>query len=212
MKKIMLTSLYTLLIASSASAMDIRPYASLKLGYASVSATDKAKGSPDVEWDTISGFTGAIAGGAAFAVHDMVTVRGELEYSYTKVEGLPKSNFLNDATFTDHTILLNGFADFGGNNWFGFNPYVGLHLGYAFGTIDFNTGTPANPDFSVNGFVYGASTGVAYSITNNIAVDFGVRYLISSRSYDEVWFTGDKMEGDFNTNQLSVLFGARYTF
>jgi len=205
MKKILLTSLSTLLLVGAANATEIRPYGALRLGYANIKGEETEKGDPTEKWDAIGGFTGAIAGGAAFELSPMVTARGELEYSFTSVKGKITSAHSHDVKITDNTILLNGFADFGGTQWGGFNPYVGLHFGYVFGSFGFDA--PGYDSISANGLAYGASIGVAYAINSNIAVDLGFRYLMTNRSFDD-----DGYEGDFDTNQWSVMLGARYMF
>ncbi|MCL2757844.1 MAG: outer membrane beta-barrel protein [Alphaproteobacteria bacterium] len=198
-----------LLIANSASAVDIRPYTSLKLGYNSLNSeynvTKPVVITEDLE--RIGGFVGAIAGGVSFGVHDMVGVRAELEYSYTRNSGKVYKGYDDKRTITDNRILANAYVDFGGNNWVGFNPYIGLSLGYGFASgKEFIEG---GVDLKANGLVYGGSVGVAYSVTNNIAADLGVRYLMANRNWS---VTAVDAEGKFKSNDLSVLFGARYTF
>ena len=193
MKKIILTSLGALLIAGAANAADIKPYASLKLGYSSLDGTVKAGGF-ELDFDNkLTGFVGAIAGGAAFQTSDIVGLRGEVEYSYGQVKGEAEEGE-PDTKITDHTFLLGGYADFGGTQWNGVNPYVGLNVGYVLGD---------NEGDDVSGLVYGVSLGVSYAINKNLAADLGARYLLAGRSGDGF---------DVYTNTLSMLLGARYTF
>ena len=112
MKKILLTSLAAVFAVSAAQA--VTPYASLKLGYSSVNIklTDDMT-SATLDLDSIYGWTGAIAGGAQFEVSDMIALRGEVEYAYTKFKGKVKSGNPKDSTYTNQTLLLGGYVDFG---------------------------------------------------------------------------------------------------
>jgi len=210
MKKVLLTSALCMGVIASANALDFNPYVSLKLGYGGFDAEVKNKGEPKQSWDVINGFTGAIAGGAAFDVHQMVGLRGELEYSFSQFKGKEDKEATDDMKINDHMFLLGAYADFGGNQWAGFNPYIGLHAGYVLGTAVDALDEPT-ASINMNGLVYGFSVGTAYSINDNIAIDLGVRYLITDRSFD-MTHDGDKIQGDFSINQWSVLLGARYTF
>lgn len=193
MKKIILTSLGALLIAGAANAADMKPYASLKLGYSSVDGTVKAGGVEFPFDNKLTGFVGAIAGGAAFQTSDIVGLRGEVEYSYSQVKGEVDEGS-GDTKVTDHAFLLGGYADFGGTQWNGVNPYVGLNVGYVLGDSDGD---------DASGIAYGVSLGVSYAINKNLAADLGVRYLLVGRSTDNA---------DVSTETLSILLGARYTF
>lgn len=205
MKKILLTSLAAVFAVSAAQA--VTPYASLKLGYSSVNIklTDDMT-SATLDHDSIYGWTGAIAGGAQFEVSDMIALRGEVEYAYTKFKGKVKSGNPKDSTYTNQTLLLGGYVDFGGKNWAGFNPYIGLHIGYGFG--EYNHYNTSVPDVDADGFAWGASIGTSYAINDQVSLDLSGRYI---NTIGDVEITG-LGTGEFDNDMFSVMLGVRYAF
>ncbi|MGB7205982.1 MAG: outer membrane beta-barrel protein [Anderseniella sp.] len=67
------------------------------------------------------------------------------------------------------TVLWNGYVDV--PLAMGFTPYAGVGVGY--GWVDYSgAGSPADD----NGFAWAATGGVAFNMTQNIALDVGYRY------------------------------------
>jgi opacity protein-like surface antigen len=84
------------------------------------------------------------------------------------------------AKVTATTILLNGYLDLG--SWYRMTPYVGVGAGTANMHIS-NFVSAATPPFASNSsrsqwnFAWAGMAGVAYSISPNVMVDFGYRYV-----------------------------------
>jgi opacity protein-like surface antigen len=66
------------------------------------------------------------------------------------------------------TVLWNGYVDLPLS--MGFTPYVGAGVGY--GWADYSGAGPADD----SGFAWGATGGVAFSMSQNITLDVGYRY------------------------------------
>ena len=187
MKRILLTSLAALLVASAANAA-AKPYVAVKAGY--VNQTAKAEGEEKTK--AVGGFVGAIAGGASFAIDSKIALRGELELGYSSVDGGE-----DELKLADKTILVNGYLDVGDSSW-AVKPYVGLSVGYVLGDAD---------GVDSNGITYGAGIGASYAVNDKLSVDLGARYLLANRTTETPY-------GDFDsdTTTLSVVLGARYAF
>ena len=201
MKKLLLTSAI-IMVAGVANAA-INPYVSLKGGYSDKSLTigyDPSLGLPDATERGLTGFTGAAAFGGAYAVHPVVTLRGELEYSYSQTEGTIGTL---DWTFKQNTFSLNAYADFGDASWV-VKPYVGLGAGFGTG----NFGTKFGYLNLDDAFAYSIMAGVAYAIDSNWAIDLGAKY--------SSWLTSTPISDvgplDLTLSGWTFLLGARYSF
>jgi len=75
--------------------------------------------------------------------------------------------------------LVNAYADLG--TWYGVTPYVGAGVGFASvkmqGLIDYGLGTGVAQDRTQTNFAWALMAGVAYSITPNLKLEMGYRYL-----------------------------------
>ncbi len=84
------------------------------------------------------------------------------------------------------TILWNAYVDVPLS--MGFTPYVGVGAGYGF--VDYSgAGSPSDDD----GFAWAATGGVAFQMTQNIALDAGYRYRqidVSGPNYNDHSITG----------------------
>ncbi|HNY24970.1 MAG TPA: outer membrane beta-barrel protein [Alphaproteobacteria bacterium] len=197
MKKIVLTSLLAVFAAGAASAA-VTPYASLKLGYDSVAKADvEENGVKMAETPDMSGYMGSIAGGASFDVSSTVGLRAELEYVYADTE---EDSSADAMTLSYSTVMVNGYADFGDASWV-VKPYVGLGVGYAFGTVG-----SGSEDIDASGLAYGISAGVVYPIDSNFALDLGAKYTIHDLTTDE------DSDVTLNVPAWSYMLGARYMF
>lgn len=210
MKKLLLTS--AIILAAGAAQASIAPYASIKAGFATGGFNQYYNEPSYVEgYGGFTGFTGAIAGGAAFAVDDLVTVRGELEYAYSKIAGNPNLNGW-EVSLTGNTIMLNVYADFGATSW-SVRPYVGLGAGFGFGNKlkEAWYGSTTWTEDMDGGFAYAGMIGAAYYINSNFALDLGFKYAVVNADFKSSggWYYG---EDGTNIINRTVTLGARYTF
>ncbi len=144
--------------------------------------------------DNYSQFTlgGALAAGYDFWPMHMVPVRVDVELALRGNSEVGDSGpaGTSDMTFNTTTLLLNGYYDF--HNSTNFTPYVGAGIGFAFNYLgvdihDRNYDGSVD-DFNTN-FAWQVGAGVAYSFTDNMAVDVSYRYL--DLGYTEV-SSGDR--------------------
>lgn len=197
MKKIALTSLMAMFAVSAASAA-VTPYASLKLGYVDINTVDvKSNGTTFADFEGMTGYNGAIAGGLNFDVSDMIGIRGELEYTYLNAEQDEDNDPLE---FSYHTFMVNGYADFGDVSWM-VKPYVGLGIGYTFGQLSSNS-----VEQDVSGMAYAVSGGITYAVSSNVVMDLGAKYTVQDLVWDE------HKSLSYYTPTWSFLLGARYMF
>jgi opacity protein-like surface antigen len=100
-----------------------------------------------------------------------------LDYSATSYRGTPGDT---TAKIGALTALFNGYLDLG--TWYGLTPYLGAGTGASQIKVTDYTSTfapPFTPGLSNTQwkFAWAAMAGTAYSITPNLAVDLGYRYL-----------------------------------
>ncbi|WP_170984209.1 outer membrane protein [Rhodoligotrophos defluvii] len=80
-----------------------------------------------------------------------------------------------DAKLSTGTIFANGYVDF---DYFGFvKPYVGGGVGVAFHSISNVDKPPFSSSGSSTDFAWNVQAGLAFDVTENIAVDVGYRYV-----------------------------------
>jgi len=186
MKKLLMTSLAALMVAGAANAADMKPYASLKVGYLNDTAEDAD--------DALTGYVGAIAGGAAFSINPQFDVRAELEFAY----GQTKKD--EDVKLTSSNLMVNAYVDYKASKEM--KPYVGVGVGYAMPAMEV-LGT----DMDLKGaLIYGVAGGVAYQLNDQIAIDLGVKYNMSKLTPDVAGAPS------LDLTSVSVLLGARYAF
>lgn len=159
----------------------------------------------------------ALAVGFDFSKISKVNARAELEYTYKDtVKFTPRADLfvVNTPDFSDsiplpegfpgllvnelrsQSLMLNGYYDF--KNTSKFTPYLGAGVG----VTRIKNKQSLNPEFFIesdsqsdtsNTFTWSANVGVAYQVTENVALDLGYRYV-------------DAGEIEFNTNN-SLFFG-----
>lgn len=134
--------------------------------------------------DNYSQFTlgGAIAAGYDFWFSHMIPIRAELELalrgnSENSEDGIYGSTKL---TTNSTTLLANVYYDF--HNSTAFTPYVGAGIGLAFNYMgvdgyDYYSQEGGSCDDRTTNFAWQVGAGVAYSISENMAIDAGYRYL-----------------------------------
>lgn len=165
--------------------------------------------------DEYSQFTlgGALAAGYDFWPQYLVPLRVELEYalrgnsekSWNYGRGMDFKGAWNAST-----LFLNLYYDF--RNSTAFTPYVGAGLGMAFNYANYTFSSPGyhgNFDEHSTNFAWNVGAGVAYDITDSLAVDLGYRYV--NLGYYEV----DLPDGAKLKNQPcnhEFMLGLRYTF
>jgi opacity protein-like surface antigen len=150
------------------------------LGYAwgRIGSAEAAAGFPNPDSNDFgSSFLGGIGAGYKGA-----WLRTDLTLDY--------SRFNYSATFTPSgdasakvgvlTAMFNGYLDLG--TWYGLTPYIGAGAGAAYLSTSDYTSTVA-PPFTTGlshtqwNFTWALMSGVAFSVTPNLAVDVGYRYL-----------------------------------
>ena len=76
-------------------------------------------------------------------------------------------------------FLANGYVDLG--TWYGVTPYIGAGVGLAHNHMgamtDVGVGTGYAADRSSDNFAWAAMAGLAFSVTPNLKLDLGYRYL-----------------------------------
>ena len=164
--------------------------------------------------DEYSQFTlgGALAAGYDFWPQYLVPLRVELEYALRgNSEKSWGSNWGSvDCTWNSSTLFANLYYDF--RNSTAFTPYVGAGLGMAFNYANYTFSSPGyhgNFDEHSTNFAWNVGAGVAYDITDSLAVDLGYRYV--NLGYYEV----DLPDGAKLKNQPcnhEFMLGLRYTF
>ena len=155
---------------------------------------------------------GALAAGYDFWPMHMVPLRAELEFamrgnSETEWSGIRGTG---DMTFNSTTLLANVYYDF--HNSTAFTPYVGAGLGLAFNYfgVDWKhyNGDGGSIDDRQTNFAWQVGAGVAYSFTDNMAVDVAYRYL--DLGYTQV----DGHYGDVGIRPYNheIMLGLRFGF
>jgi opacity protein-like surface antigen len=132
------------------------------------------------------------------------------------------SRFYENSSIGVHTIMANLYWDF--INPTSFTPYVGVGLGLALLHIDtkgdsyIEYGPVADKRRESDSIMYGGgqfawslATGVAYTLTNDIALELGYRYISGTAgSVTSGWI--DEFDLDSSIKIHDVLLGFRYTF
>lgn len=163
--------------------------------------------------DPYSQFTlgGALAAGYDFWPQQMFPLRVELEFA---MRGNSETEWSGgrgtaDMTFNSTTLLANVYYDF--HNSTAFTPYVGAGLGLAFNYfgIDVNYGNHGySMDDRQTNFAWQVGAGVAYSFTDNMAVDVAYRYL--DLGYTEV--NSHNYETGIRPYNHEIMLGLRFGF
>ena len=213
MKKYLLASLAAVVFASAAGATEVKPYVSLKGVYAKTTSTNFKYSGYD-EDGTFSGkekFSDSSYGARLAFGAKIDALRSELELGWNKEFSKNYSEVDEDEvdkwkdTFKTKTLMLNAYYDIFTKA--GFTPYVGAGIGLS--RINAKIEDVKASDTS---FAWQAGLGVAYNITDNLALDLGYRYMNYGKANGK-WSDDEeagKVKARLKTNE--VLFGLRYTF
>lgn len=192
MKKVLLTSLSSLLVVSAASAMDFSPYIALRGGYNMTSAAFS-----NAETTDGNGFLIGASIGTELYKNTVMGLRAEIEYNYIT------SYDMDGSDATNSTILANVFADF--DTATTLTPYVSLGIGYGWTTITINT-VLGDIDMDDSNMAWQLGAGISYALLDNMKLDLGYRYLNSTNFETPIANT----ELDIESHQIYL--GARLTF
>ena len=144
----------------------------------------------DGSWDP-DGPTGTVLDltfGYGVFVRDAIEVGGQIGYSSTEDAG--------GVGVDSKTLWLGGFVDYHFDMGTMTVPYVGADISY--GNRELGT-------WDESAFVYGPHVGVKHFITENVAVNIALQYLLATEDV----FTND---GTLEDNDLSLEFGIRVMF
>ena len=165
--------------------------------------------------------------GFDFSKISNINARAELEYSYKDkakfnpaieaIQDIDGSEAVNEESpfvkeLKSQSLMLNGYYDF--KNTSKFTPYVSAGVGVT--RVKNATQAffePENMTDTDNSFTWAAGLGVAYKVTENVALDLGYRYVDAG----EVEFNNYPIEGiNFKTTADLVShdysLGIRYNF
>lgn len=189
MKKVLLTSLSSLLVVSAASAMDFSPYIALRGGYNMSTVSGDSINDMDG-----NGFLVGAGVGMQLYKNTVMGLRAEVEYNYIAaydIEGIDASN---------STLLANVFADF--DTGTALTPYVSLGIGYGWTNLEHQELNEKRDDSNM---AWQLGAGISYSVMDNMMLDLGYRYLNSTTFA----FTDDI---DFDIASHQIYLGARLAF
>lgn len=213
MKKLFLTSILSIIAFTNANSVDIKPYASLKIGHTINYFEDFMhiiKYNKDIKIKKGNAFNASISGGASFQIDEFLALRSELEYNYSlsrvhrvlTVEG--KEQGVN--VFVPlHTFLFDGYIDLGNKNWT-VKPYLGAGIGYSLGAFQSYEGDIFN--LNIRGTNWMGTIGATYELNKNVSFDLGVRY--SNSLFKNIIL--DDNNFNIKLKNVSINLGARYTF
>ncbi|MDR2098816.1 MAG: outer membrane beta-barrel protein [Rickettsiales bacterium] len=171
-----------LLVATSASAAELKQYGSAKIVYSNLNLeVDDQDSDMKTAYGLGLGYGVKISD---FRVEGELTLRAKNKLKEDESEGL-----------TNHSLMVNGFYDIATGTEF--VPYVGVGFGLNRAKIA-NAGTHSK-------FAYGASAGVAYNVNEKTAVDLGY-------TYTKIADIDDDEAGEFKQDTGEIKLGARYTF
>lgn len=171
--------------------------------------------------------------GFDFSKTSNVDARLELEYSYRdKVKFTPTTNsevwttdqgsdsFLENIgsqlfsnELRTQSLMLNGYYDF--TNSSKFIPYAGLGIGVTH--IKNNYINLNYPDYAFskkdNQFTWSAGLGVAYKVTDNVALDVSYRYVDAGKfEFDQNFGQNANEKTSFKLSSNDYALGIRYNF
>lgn len=172
----------------------------------------------------------SVAVGYDFSVISPVNVRAELEYNYKDstqfnsntnqiitTEGDDSESQTGDELLFSNkvkaeSLMLNSYYDF--KNTSKFTPYISAGVGV---TRVKNESTDIEfPDYSFsksdNHFTWSAGVGVAYNITNNVALDASYRYLNAGKFEFSQDFDDDSQSVKYKLSSNDYSLGIRYNF
>ena len=105
--------------------------------------------------------------------------------------------------------MLNVFYDF--DTGTKFTPYIGGGIGIAHLKVKIRT-DEGKVSKSDNSFAYQLGAGVAYAVTDSIALDLSYRYTDSGSMTVREYSLEDADKTKIDSTAQEILFGVRYTF
>lgn len=236
MKKIFVATALSIASMSMAYAADSGVYASVKAG---ISDT-KYKDSSDLLVDSNQLInnsnanksvypTVSAAVGYDFSTISPVNARAELEYTYknsttfspdanlqtdlsTGSTSQPFSNKEFNNELTTQSLMLNAYYDF--KNQSKFTPYLsaGAGLTHVKNKQNYVNNINSSNSDSDNHFTWSAGAGVAYAVSQNVALDLSYRYVDAGKfKFDNV-VNGDAIKTNAKLTSNEYLLGVRYNF
>lgn len=214
-KLLIATGLVAGLLAGQALAADVKPYVSLKGTYShmktNIFATTGSMGYKDTKSDNVWGLTAAAGVSVPVAGN---YVRAELEYGQNRTanKGMVDVSFIDVAyRLKTQSILFNGYYDF--ETCTRLVPYVGAGFGWANTKGRVIEDNSDNVKFDNWAFAWQVGAGTTYELTENLALDFGYRFMKYGYAKNNVSAAGvpDRMYR-IRPQAHQVQFGLRYMF
>ena len=206
-KKTLLLAGAAMLVATSARALEVTPYAAARLSYDFVRANildddEKVKLNEDT-WG------GHLALGAKYKAF-----RLEAEYNQDRPVRKFVSEFDGERTKVNvktQSLMINAYYDF--NLCSRFTPYVSAGAGIAKLKLRMHPAAEINWMSDTSNFAWQVGAGVSYAATDSIDVDFGYRYVDTGAAHmqKEVW-GADRWDWKLNTARHELYAGIRYNF
>jgi opacity protein-like surface antigen len=156
----------TLTLAAPAEAQDVSSFYVTPKVMASYQKADMKGGH---ERSSVFGMGGSV--GSDLSYSTSLPLRLEVEYLYHGSESYQAGNYTHD--LSAHSILANGFFDLQTDT--ALTPYIGGGVGLAY-LNDHVTGGMDVKAKSWN-FAWNAGGGLAWGVSENLAVDLGYRYM-----------------------------------
>lgn len=162
----------------------------------------------------------SVGGGVAVGLHMRdytdggVPLRFEFEYaSRSKIndswgKGLNRGRYLK-AAWQVQTFQINGYWDI--DTGCDFTPYIGAGLGVSsiYESMTSGDGKYRHSSEDINmGFAWNVGAGVAYSFTENVALDVGYRF--AGFGYSHLKHQGSNVENYMTANEFMA--GVRFSF
>lgn len=239
MKRILLA---TTIAFSSFSYADTGFYTSLKSGVSDTQFDNSKNTYTHPDWDGFSTYyqkdadktlypSISAALGFDFSKVSKINLRAELEYTYKDKAKFNPVSTLNEYVDSDYSetwnensvffenqlqnqsLMLNAYYDF--KNKTKFTPYFGAGVGV---TRIKNELSDIYDDETIkvtdtsNTFTWSANVGVAYKVTDNIALDLGYRYVDAGEIEFNNMVNGYNLESTADLTSHDYSLGIRYNF
>ena len=160
---------------------------------------DGAAGAAGLDFGT-SGYVGDlefdggwVIGAAVGTTMEPFRVEGELEYRRSNITAAAPAE--GEDTLTTTSLMLNGYYDFQTDS--SLTPYIGAGIGWARHDI-------SDADVDDSGFAYQGTIGVAYALSDTMALDLAYRYFATA----DPDFEG--LDASYDSHNLTV--GLRFGF
>ncbi len=221
-KTLLLAGVAVSLFAANANAADLQQYVSAKLTYSDASHDVKWSDTwtnDDDEVVSESGkqkFSDNVWGGSLAYGVKADAVRTELELNikqdaekkFSEVsedEGDDAGVETTKLSVENNSVMINAYYDI--NTGTKLTPYVGAGIGMAHlkATAKYDDGKDSK---SKNNFAWQVGAGVAYALTDNVALDAGYRYTDAG----DVKISDGESTNKYEAKSHEFLLGARYSF